>query len=268
MDIKPNLKVLVLETDFYARQAMNSYLAWDRRTRVVHLGDSLESVREFVNCVDPSEWPDAVLLDAQAAQTPQELAALVQHIEDTIPNVMTLVLDRRLNLDTVRAIEKARVNGYLIRNELRIRLASAIVWAMNHDFVVTYGVKEALKGEFEGRLFRAEVIPELREYPDLTPRVHEALELCVIEGMSAELAADEMGLSVHTVRSYVKEGYRILETYDETPYPPGLSSQEKAFMRITALVKDTGSKVAAKRAAQDDPPKKIRKTRRPGKPEC
>jgi hypothetical protein len=53
--------------------------------------------------------------------------------------------------------------------------------------------------------------------------------------MSAELAADEMGISAHTVRSYVKEGYRILETYDETAYAPDLSPQEKAFMRITAL---------------------------------
>jgi DNA-binding NarL/FixJ family response regulator len=57
--------------------------------------------------------------------------------------------------------------------------------------------------------------------------------------MSAELAADEMGISPHTVRSYVKEGYRILEMYDDTHYPPDLSPQERAFMRITALEKDT-----------------------------
>lgn len=230
-----NLKVLILDTDFYSRQAINSYLAWDRRTRVVHLADTLDSVREYVAAVDQSEWPDVVLLDALAAPSPDALAELVLHIEDTIPDVMTLVLDREVNLDTVRAVEQARVNGYLIRNELRIRIASAICWAEAHDFVVTPSVKEALREEFEGRLFRAVVIPERREYPDLTDRVRQALTLCVVEGMSAELAADEMGLSTHTVRSYVKEGYRILETYDETPYPPDLSPQEKAYMRITAL---------------------------------
>lgn len=250
-----NLKVLVLETDFYARQAMNSYLAWDRRTRVVHLADSLESVREFVRVADPSEWPNVVVLDAQAARSPAELAEMVRHIEDTVPNVMTLVLDRRLDVDTVRAVEQARVNGYLLRNELRTRLASAIVWATKYDFVVTRGVKEALKDEFQGRLFRAQVVPELREYPDLTRRVREALELCVVEGMSAELAADEMGISVHTVRSYVKEGYRILETYDDTRYPADMSSQEKAFMRITTLVEEAGSEVKARRAAQDASPR-------------
>jgi len=234
-----NLKVLILDTDFYARQAINSYLAWDRRTRVVHLANTIDSVVEYVRAVDQSEWPDVVLLDAQAADTPNALARLVRHIEDTIPNVMTLVLDRKLNLKTVRAVEKARVNGYLLRNELRIRIASAICWAQEHDFVVTQSVKDALKDEFEGRLFRAVVIPERREYPELTARVRQALTYCVVEGMSAELAADEMGISPHTVRSYVKEGYRILETYDDTIYPPGMSAQEKAFMRFTALVEDT-----------------------------
>ena len=236
---KINLKVLILDPDFYGRQAINSYLAWDRRTRVVHLADTIESVRAYVRAVDESEWPDVVLLDAQAANSPEELARLVRDIEDTIPDVMTLVLDRKLNMDTLRACEQARVNGYLLRNEVRIRIAAAICWAQEHDFVVTQSVKEALKGEFEERLFRAEVIPERREYPELTARVRQALQLCVVEGMSAELAADEMGISPHTVRSYIKEGYRILEAYDDTVYPPDLSPQEKAFMRITALVRDT-----------------------------
>jgi DNA-binding NarL/FixJ family response regulator len=239
---KTNLKVLVLDTDFYSRQAINSYLAWDRRTRVVHLADTLESGIQYVRAVDQTEWPNVVLLDARAAQSPAELAALVLEIENTIPQVMTLVLDHQVNLDMIRAVEKSRVNGYLIRNELRIRVASAIIWAQDYDFVVTKSVKDALKNEFEGRLFRAVVIPEMREYPEVTPRVREALHLCVVEGMSAELAADEMGISAHTVRSYVKEGYRILETYDETVYPPDYSPQEKAFMRITALERATATR--------------------------
>ena len=42
-------------------------------------------------------------------------------------------------------------------------------------------------------------------------------------------------------RGFLHErGYRILETYDETHYPPDLSPQEKAFMRFTALEDQTG----------------------------
>ena len=232
---KTNLKVLILDTDFYARQAINSYLAWDRRTRVVHQADTLDSVIAFVGSVPDTEWPDVVLLDAAAADNPDELVELVRHLEKTIPNVMTLVLDRRLNLATVRALADANADGYLLRSEVRIRIAWAICWAQDHDFVVSGSVKEALQGEFHERLFRAAVLPERRAYPELTDRIRQALLLCVIEGMSAELAADEMGISPHTVRSYIKEGYRILEAYDHESYPPDMSPQERAFMRFTAL---------------------------------
>ncbi len=230
-----SLKVLILDTDYYARQAINSYLAWDRRTRVVHLADTLQSVIDYVERTPEIEWPDVVLLDADAADSPENLAELVKRLEDTIPNVMTLVLDRKLNLDTVRAVARANADGYLLRDEVRIHIAWAIVWAQDHDFVVTASVKEALHDEFESRLFRSATVPERRQYPELTARIRQALQLCVVERMSAELAADEMGVSPHTVRSYIKQGYRILEAYDDTVYPPDMSPQERAFMRFTAL---------------------------------
>jgi hypothetical protein len=62
---------------------------------------------------------------------------------------------------------------------------------------------------------------------------HRGFELCVVKGMPAHLAADEMGISLHTIRSYIKEGYRILEAYDGTEYPSDMSPQERAFMRLT-----------------------------------
>ena len=123
------LKVLVLETDYYASQTINSYLAWDRRTRVVHLADTIESVVAYVRHADRTEWPDVVVLDALATGTPSELARLVELIENTIPNVLTLVLDRQFNIETIRAVERVGANGYLLRNEIQIRLASAICWA-------------------------------------------------------------------------------------------------------------------------------------------
>ena len=39
--------------------ALNSYLAWDRRTRVVHLADTMESVIDYVGACRRS-WPDVV----------------------------------------------------------------------------------------------------------------------------------------------------------------------------------------------------------------
>ncbi|MFN8448711.1 MAG: hypothetical protein U0521_09015 [Anaerolineae bacterium] len=39
-----NLKVLVMDSDYYALQAINSYLAWDRRTRVTWMAENLDEM--------------------------------------------------------------------------------------------------------------------------------------------------------------------------------------------------------------------------------
>ena len=85
------------------------------------------------------------------------------------------------------------------------------------------------------RLYNAFILPEQRDYPEMTDRIRQAIRLCVIEGMPAHLAADEMGISLHTIRGYIKEGYRILEANDHYEYPTDMTPQERAFMRFTAL---------------------------------
>jgi DNA-binding transcriptional MerR regulator len=53
--------------------------------------------------------------------------------------------------------------------------------------------------------------------------------------MPAEIAADEMGVSTSTIRSYIKEGYRILEAEGDEGYPIYMSPAERAFLRLSAL---------------------------------
>jgi len=116
------------------------------------------------------------------------------------------------------------------------QIAWAIVYALDHDFTVSGSILR--QPVDHARLRDAAVLPKQRQYPELTGRIRQAIELCVIKGMPAQLASDEMGISLHTIRSYIKEGYRILEAYDETKYPDDMSPQERAFMRLTSFVKE------------------------------
>jgi DNA-binding NarL/FixJ family response regulator len=123
----------------------------------------------------------------------------------------------------------------LLKGDVRLQIAWAIVYALNHDFIITGTVARASEGMFHHRIFHAKTLPEPRDYPELTDRIKQAIKLCVVEGMPANLAADEMGISLHTIRGYIKEGYRIMEAYDETEYPVDMTPQERAFMRFTAF---------------------------------
>jgi len=119
-----------------------------------------------------------------------------------------------------------------------MQIAWAVVFALEHDFLITPGVARSAKHIPSNRVYDAAVLPEQREYPEMTDRIRQAIRLCVIEGMPAHLAADEMGISLHTIRGYIKEGYRILESYDQQEYPTDMTPQERAFMRFTALALD------------------------------
>lgn len=230
-----NLKVLLLDTDYYALQAINSYLAWDRRTRVTAMVESIDEMWKYINRTPLAELPDVVVLDADHMGGAAALRASIERLRQKIHNVMVICLAQFAEPALIEAAVDAGARGYLLKSEVRLQIAWAIVFALDHPFVVTNAIARAGESIFNHRLLQPTALPPRREYPELTERIRQAIELCVVKGMPAHLAADEMGISLHTIRSYIKEGYRILEAYDETEYPVDMSPQERAFMRLTGF---------------------------------
>ena len=237
-----NLKVLVLDTDYFALQAINSYLAWDRRTRVTCMAESLDEMWDYLKRTPLAELPDVIVLDADQIGGADALRYHVESLRKKIKDVMVICLARIADARLIDIAADAGARGYLLKSEVGMQIAWAIVYALNHDFVVSPAVEQASEQIFNTRLIHATVLPGRREYPELTERIRQAIELCVVEGMPAHLAADEMGISLHTIRSYIKEGYRILEAYDETEYPVDMSPQERAFMRLTRFTDEPEEK--------------------------
>lgn len=228
-----NLTVAVLDTDFYALQAITSYLALDRRTRVIHTAEWQAQLFAYLNTVAAAERPNVILLDADHVGSPEALERLLVQLQDCAPNSIVVCLAQATDPDLVQAAASGGARGYFLKGDLRLQISWAIVYALEHDFVITRGVRDEAVDVFDGRLFRATVLPAPRQYPELTQRVRQAIRLCVVEGMPAHLAADEMGISPHTVRSYIKEGYRILESYNDLEFPVDMTAQERAFYRFT-----------------------------------
>ncbi len=230
-----NLKVLLYDADFYALQSINGYLAWDRRTRVTYMAEALDPVWQYLKRLPMAELPDLVVLDVDHLGGITKLAETVQKLRDYVPKIRIICMAQQADPQMVEAAANARTQAFLVKGEVRFQIAWAIVYSLSHDFVVTQSVVRVCEGLFNSRIFHASVLPESREYPELTERIKQAIRLCVVEGMPAHLAADEMGISLHTIRGYIKEGYRILEAYDNTEYPVDMTPQERAFMRFTAL---------------------------------
>jgi len=227
-----NLKVAVMDTDYYALQSINSYLAWDRRTRVTLLVESLEALFDQIARLPHAELPDVIVLDSDASDA-DTLEASIRRLRTHIPDVLIFCLARFATVKQVEAAAEAGARAYLLKAELTQQIAWAIVYALDRDLLITPAIERACARSMQRRVREAVVLPRRRAYPELTDRIRQAIELCVVKGMPAHLAADEMGISLHTIRSYIKEGYRILEAYDETKYPEDMSPAERAFMRLT-----------------------------------
>ncbi len=228
------IRVFVIERDIYARQSITSYLSWDRRTRVI---GSAGTPHEMA--ADLAEHPeagrlDAVTLDIGLAADPEDLTALIKRVQQYAPEAAIICLAYNTDPTWIAAARQAGARAYLLRETVGVGVACAVHFALKHDFVVTQEAVEAFYTAHQ-ELFGAEILPQRRQYDRMTPRIEQALWLCVVEGLPAELAAEEMGVSTSTVRSYIKEGYRILESQDDTHYPATISPAERAFLRFTAL---------------------------------
>lgn len=236
-----NLKVLIYDHDVFALHAINSYLAWDRRTRVHHLSTDIEEAFQWLADTPSAEWPDIIILDSYAYHQPASLTALIRRFQAVSPTFHIAIMAHQPDHHLAVAALEAGASAFFMRNDIHIYVASAMIWMVEEErFGISPAFAERLPPETDERLRAAAVMPDRREFPDLTDRIRQAVQLCVVEGMSADLAADEMGVSTHTIRSYIKEGYRILESYDEaSEYPPELSPQERAFIRFTSLEEDT-----------------------------
>ncbi len=237
-----NLKVLVFESDFYALQAINSYLAWDRRTRVVGLAQSLDRALDFLKRLPKAECPDVILLESKAFTDTNQLAETIKAMRALVEDVMIICLAHKSDPRPATVAMESGARGYLLRDDVKLQLVWAICYALDYSFLITGSIRDAVSSPFDSRLLHATVLPQKRDYPEMSDRIEQALWLCVVEGMPAQLAADEMGVSPHTIRSYIKEGYRILEAHDATEYPKEMGPLERAFMRFTALEEDEDEK--------------------------
>lgn len=230
-----NLKVLVYDGDVYALQAINSYLAWDRRTRVTFMSSNLDNIWQYLQETPPAEQPDIAIVDFDHFDAATIAQEILHEFMTKVPDMAVICMVQRVDVELAEIAADGGARAFLAKADVGIRIAWAVIYAMQQPFTVTPTVARYTRDSLNRRLYNAMLLPDQRDYPEMTDRIRQAIRLCVIEGMPAHLAADEMGISLHTIRGYVKEGYRILESYDQHEYPTDMTPQERAFMRFTAL---------------------------------
>lgn len=236
---KVNLSVVVVDSDRYAMSAINAYFAWDRRTTVIYKTGRLEDFWAAYSD-DGLNRPDVFVIDVNHLGGAELLGAAIKRLRDEFPDIMVICLAQFADLDLIHAAADGGAKAYWLKDDVRLHIGWAVCacLCLNRDaFSLSGGVEEAGRWLAHPRLRRARALPGPRNYIGFTPRVRQAAELYVVEGMPVRLIANEMGVGESTVRGYIKKSYGILESFhdDELDYPNDMSQQEVGFMRLTAL---------------------------------
>lgn len=235
-----DLNVAVIDSDFYARHAINAYLAWDRRTRVVGKFAQLDDFHAALRSSLFKAQPNIVILDASDSATAEQLHAAIDKLQAAIAGLNIVCLAPFADADYLLAAVGSGAKAYLLKADARIHIA----WALCHvarlagdDFLISAGTADAAAQLRHPRLQRARFLAQPHPYRNMTPRIRQAIELYAVEGMPQKLVAHEMDIEVETVRDYIRQAYDILDALhaDDTAYPLDMHRQEIAFMRITAL---------------------------------
>ena len=235
-DVLP-LRVGLMDDDYSARKGNVSILMRDPRTTVVVEAGTPEELLQRVARVRKVE---AVVLDVEYSPAEPRLDILIGELQRITPGITVVCLSQYGRPAVIQAAMTAGVQGFLLKDEIRVAITSAITAACHGRFVITSSVRPQLRSFGNRLLMEAAILLPWKPHPKLTPRLEEAFWLCVFYGMSARLAAEEMCVQPGTVEKYLQKAYGVLQgavLADET-YLYGmdlsqLSPQDRAWIWFT-----------------------------------
>lgn len=217
------VRVLVVDDDYYAREAMRSLLSRDSRTRVWGLASDVAEALELLGGTAALKAPEVILLDVRLGGAERGGIEGIPAFRAAAPTARILVTSVSNDEDIVASALAAGADGYVWKNESAAGIGTAVVWVAGGRLVVTNSIAERLLGEVTGASeHAAEVLPDQPRWTDLTQAVRKVVYLYCLCGLSAKEIADELQLSVNTVNAHIRSAYGVL----------GATSRREAFERL------------------------------------
>ncbi len=236
-----DLKVALIDSDFYTEKAIHAYLAWDRRTRALTDYSSLEQFWQALDGVAAAAYPDVIILDVNNVGERGDIRRSIERLAKTMPNATLVCLSHIDDLDLFYAAAEGGARAFLHKDDVRYHIASAVCLASqlsNGELLYSQSMDKARRLLNHQRVTRplAVALPQPVRYEGLHRQTRRIIELYAIEGMPAALIANELSRSVHYIRDNIKAAYDALglHEYDDT-FLANMSQRERAFMKLTAL---------------------------------
>lgn len=235
-------KVAVMDDDFYALKWNTALVMRDPRTTVTIEADT---PRNLLDGIREEGEPNIVIVDVEYAATRMPMEEMLTTIRQEAPEAVIVCNSQYGQREVIETAMQHNVKGFLIKNEVRMEMVSAISYAAHTGLVVSPKIFDLLPSEFTFGPRQAHVIPVWKPNPRLTPQIIKSFWLRVFFGMRASLAADELYVETATVERYINQAYKVLtdgwadESYLFDVDFSALSPEDQAFVWFTLPPKES-----------------------------
>lgn len=189
------ISILLIEDDFNIQEALREYIGSQDDFELVGVFSNAESFQI-------STWtksPDVVLLDINLPGISG--IDMIPELKSRFPNTAILMLSVNYDNDSVFKSLQAGADGYLSKETPLTKIKDAIIDINSGGSPITPAIARKVFDFFNAKQNIAE---------DLSEREKQVVD-GIVAGLSYKLVADNMSISIDTVRKHIKSIYRKLQ---------------------------------------------------------
>jgi DNA-binding NarL/FixJ family response regulator len=197
------IKVLLYEDNENLRNSVAAMLQWNGAYSLVGAMPNATTVQQDINQLQP----DVVLMDIDMPYTNGvDAVKMIRTINTTLPVIMFTVFEDNENIFNAIC---AGANGYLLKKNFE-QIPASIIDVLNGGAPMTSSVAKKVLGFIPKTTAESSAATKT-----LTSKETEILEY-VVKGYSYKMIANELAISLETVRSHIKKIYKKLQVNNAT----------------------------------------------------
>jgi DNA-binding NarL/FixJ family response regulator len=201
--MKKNITVSIVDDEADLRKHIAGYLAAAGNIRCVSAYASAEEALKHL----PQDKPDVILMDINLGE--MDGIECVRRLTVLMPEAQVLMLTVFEDTEQIFRALAAGASGYLLKRLSPKKLLEAIEEVLAGGSPMSASIARKVVHSFKAAPARGD------ESADLSDR-----ERAVLDGLAAGLAykqiADQLGISIHTVRNYIRRIYEKLHVCSRT----------------------------------------------------
>ena len=201
--MKKNITVSIVDDEADLREHIGGYLAATGHIRCKSAYASAEEALKHL----PEDKPDVVLMDINMGE--MDGIECVRRLTALMPEAQVLMLTVFEDPEKIFRALTAGASGYLLKRMPPKKLVEAIEEVCAGGSPMTASIARKVVQSFKAAPARGD------ESMDLSPRERSVLD-GLAEGLAYKQIADQLGVSIHTVRNYIRRIYEKLHVCSRT----------------------------------------------------